>query len=80
MAQNGQKLKCNPLTEKKCKTNENLVVKHFFLTFWLALRCFQVSGWVVGWGTPWGGGKGVKLGKNQVMIKMVEKNDENRKK
>ena len=35
-------------------------------------------GWVVGWGTSWGGGKGVKLTKNQVMIKIGDRNDKNK--
>ena len=34
----------------------------------------QVSGWVVGRGATWGGGKGVKRGQIQVPMVVVKKN------
>ena len=35
--------------------------------------------WVVGWGATWWVGQGGKLGKNQVMMKIGEKNKGNQK-
>ena len=33
----------------------------------------QVLGWVVGRGATWGGGKGVKMGQNQVPMEVAKK-------
>ena len=33
----------------------------------------MILGWIVGRGAPWWGGRGVKLGKIKVLVKMVKK-------
>ena len=49
-------------------------MKHGFWTFWIQKTLMQVSGWVVGRGATWGGGKGVKSGQIQVLMVVVKKN------
>ena len=51
-------------------------MKHVFWTFWIQKTRMQVSGWVVGRGATWGGGKGVKMGQNQVPMEVAKKNKE----
>ena len=53
--------------------------KHIFWTRWVAKTCKGVVGWVGEGGAPWGGGKGVKLAKIQVLMEVVVKNDEKSK-
>ena len=48
-------------------------MKHVFWTFWIQKTLMQVSGWVVGRGATWGGGKGVKSGQIQVLMVVVKK-------
>ena len=40
----------------------------------------MILGRIAGRGAPWGGGRGVKLGKIKVLVKMVKKNGGNEKK
>ena len=65
-----------PIHFKNCKFSQKLVMKHVFWTFWIQKTLMQVSGWVVGRGTTWGGGKGVKMGQNQVPMEVAKKNKE----
>ena len=53
--------------------------KHIFWTHGVAKICRGVVGWVGEGGAPWGGGKGVKLAKIQVLMEVVVKNDEKSK-
>ena len=53
--------------------------KHIFWTHWGAKTCKRVVGWVGEGGAPWGGGKGVKLAKIEVLMEVVVKNDKNSK-
>ena len=65
-----------PIHFKNRKDSQNLVMKHVFYTFWIQKTCMQVLGWVVGRGATWGGGKGVKMGQNQVPMEVAKKNKE----
>ena len=53
--------------------------KHIFWTRWVAKTCKRVVRRVGEGGALWGGGKGVKLAKIQVLMEVVVKNDEKSK-
>ena len=71
------KIDITPVDFENGSTDQNHMTKHCFWTCWIQKTCREVSVWVVGWGAPLGGGKGVKLTKIQALMEVVEKNDGN---
>ena len=68
-----------PTNLKNGKSDDGFIKKCFVWTFWNGGTHMGVWVEVVGRGHPWGGGKGVKLAKIEVLMEVVVKNDKNSK-
>ena len=68
-----------PSKLKYCKNGQNFAKNLHSWACWVGKTSRKVVGWVVRGGAPWGGGKGVKLAKIEVLMEVVVKNDKNSK-